>query len=101
MIGTHPLLLEWILAGIVQQPLACGSGSTVLSGVFVRSQAVDSSAIYFVDYGTKNVDRFDVSAGTLTPLITGNSVEGSITIDQQCVYSNPGASIIKVSKQGG
>lgn len=86
---------------IVQQPLAGGPGSTVLSGVFVRSQALDSSAIYFVDYGTKNVNRFDVSANTLTPLITGNSVEGSIAIDQQYVYFNPGGSIMKVSKQGG
>ncbi len=86
---------------IMQQPLSGGSATTALSGVWVRSVAVDNSAIYFVDYRSKNVDRFDVATGTLTPLITGNSLEGSITIDQQNVYFALGTTISKVSKQGG
>lgn len=85
---------------IAKQPLGGGSETTVLSGVWIRSFAVDDTAIYFVEYNSKNVDRFDVSTGTLTPLITGNSTEGSIVADQQNVYFSQGTSIGKISKQG-
>ncbi len=73
----------------------------MLSGVWVRALTVDSSSIYFTEYNTKNVDRFDVSTGTLTPLITGNSSESSIALDQQNLYASQGNGIVKVSKQGG
>lgn len=51
-----------------------GSGSTtILSGYWVRSVAMDSTGIYFVDYYSKDVKKFDLNTSSLSTLISGNS----------------------------
>src|ERR1700676_194192 len=42
-------------------PTAGGASTTVLTGVWVRGNAMDSTALFFVDYPTKNVYRFDLT----------------------------------------
>jgi hypothetical protein len=82
-------------------PTAGGSGANVFSGVWVRSVAIDQSALYFVEYFTKNVYRFDLSTHVLTPLITGNPAEGQVVINSTTVFFALGSTIRAVPKTGG
>ena len=87
---------------ITKVPIDGSAGpQTVLTGNWVRSAAYDSGAIYFVEYFSRNVYRFDVATNTRTPLITGNAVEGGVAIDANNVYYSDGSRIRVVSKLGG
>ncbi|MFO0795599.1 MAG: C39 family peptidase [Candidatus Brocadiaceae bacterium] len=79
-----------------------GSGlTTLLSGYWVRSVAMDNTGIYFVDYGTMDVKKFDLNTSSLSTLISGNSDEGGVVIDSNYVYFRLSGTIKKVSKIGG
>ena len=82
-------------------PVVGGATQTFNAHIWLRSTATDAASIFFVDYWTRNVERFDVATHTLTQVITGNAVEGKIVIDRTHVYHQQGAAIQKVSKQGG
>ena len=82
-------------------PITGGSPTSVFSGVWVRSNAMDSSAMYFVDYNTRNVYRFDVTTHVLTPLIVGNPAEGALVINTSTVFFSVGSTIQAVPKTGG
>lgn len=82
-------------------PLAGGAATTVLSGVWVRAVETDATAIYFIEYFSRNVDRFDTTTMTLTPLLTGNPTEGQIAIDMITVYFSHGTTIQAIPKTGG
>jgi len=91
---------------IYKVPINGGTPTQVLGGGnWVRSSAVDSTNIYFVEYFSRDVRKVDVASGALTTLISGNSTEGSIFIDSNNVYLNLDTlgtqSIKKVSKNGG
>lgn len=87
---------------ITKVPVDGSTGpQTVLTGNWVRSAAYDSGAIYFVEYFSRNVYRFDVATNTRTPLITGNAVQGGVVIDANNVYYSDGTRILAVPKQGG
>lgn len=79
-----------------------GSGlTTLLSGYWVRSVAMDSTGIYFSDCGSKDVKKFDLNTSSLSTLISGNSREGGVVIDSNNVYFNLSGTMKKVSKSGG
>src|SRR5579859_4028986 len=78
-----------------------GSSVQLLSGVWPRSSAFDQSAIYFVDYNTKDVKRFDLTSHLLSTLITGNSSEGSLFINTSYVFFSINGSVKRVPKAGG
>lgn len=87
---------------IIKVPIDGSTGpQTMLTGNWVRSAAYDSGAIYFVEYFSRNVYRFDVATNTRTPLITGNAVEGGVVIDANNVFYSDGSRIRVVSKLGG
>jgi hypothetical protein len=63
---------------------------------------MDNNAIYFVDYYTKNVERFDLGTKSLTTLITSsNSSEGNVFINGEFVFFNLNGNIAQVPKTGG
>ena len=82
-------------------PVAGGASVQLFSGRWIRSSAFDSSAIYFVQYSTKDVMKYDIGSASLSVLIGGNSTEGNVFIDTSNVYLNIGGSIKAVSKAGG
>lgn len=82
-------------------PIGGGTGTQLATGVWPRSCAFDSDAIYFVDYYTKDVKRFDLSTNAITTLIGSNSSEGTIFINDSMVFFNIGGSIEAVPKTGG
>lgn len=84
-----------------KMPKTGGAASQVLSGYWVRNAAVDSEAVYFVDFSSKDVKKFTLSSGALTDLITGNPTEGGIFLDADNAYLNIDGSIRKVAKGGG
>ena len=87
---------------IAKVPIDRSTGpQTVLTGNWVRNNTYDSDAIYFTEYNTRNVYRFDLTTNALTPLITGNAVEGGITIDAKNLYYSSGTKILSVPKLGG
>ena len=84
-----------------QVPIGGGNPSVVASGYYFRGTTCDAGGIYFVDYNTKNVNKFDVTSNTVSTLISGNSSEGGIFADANYVYFNLDGSISRVSKSGG
>jgi hypothetical protein len=69
---------------------------------FLQGPVLDASALYFVDYYTKDLRRLDLSTGVLTTLIGGTPpTQGYFIIDDTYLYFTAGVSIIKLAKQGG
>lgn len=62
---------------------------------------LDDNDLYFVDYGSKDVKKFDLNTSTLSTLIGGNSGEGGVAIDNNNVYFFLNGTVKKVSKSGG
>ena len=87
--------------GVNAMPLSGGTVTTFAAGNWVRSSAVDSGSIYFVEYYSKDVRKLDVSTGAITTLITGNTSEGSVLVDGSHVFLNIAGNIEEVSKSGG
>lgn len=82
-------------------PTTGGSPTTIFSGVWIRSNAMDDTAMYFVEYFTKNVYRFDLTTHVLTPLIVSNPAEGSLVINSSTVFFSVGSTIQAIPKAGG
>jgi hypothetical protein len=89
-------------------PLTGGTVSTLASGYFVRSNSLDtpnpnypanSQGLYYVDYYTLGVYRFDLKSDALTTVIQGNPDEGSILTDSKNVYWYDGQGIISGFKK--
>ena len=78
-----------------------GSPNQLLNGYWVRGSAIDSTNVYFIEYYSQNVLRYNIANSTVTPLITGNATEGGIFIDADRVFFNIDGSIKMVAKSGG
>lgn len=72
----------------------------MLSGNFIRATGVDSSAIYFFDYNSKSLKRFDILTLNVTTLGTF-SAEGSFVLDADNIYMSVSGNIYKIPKAGG
>jgi hypothetical protein len=86
---------------IDRMPLTGGASTQLLTGYFARSSAIDASALYFVDYFTKNVFRLDLQTFAVATIFGGNNAEGSIFIDANNIYFNLAGNIESVPKAGG
>lgn len=73
----------------------------VLYGHWIRSSAIDGAAIYFVDYSSRDVKRFDVATSSAATLIPGGASEGSIFLDANNLYHRAGGTLSRVPKTGG
>ncbi len=71
------------------------------AGNWVRSAAVDDAALYFVEYNSRDVRRYDFAGGTLSTLLGGNPAEASLFIDALNVYLTLNGSILRLPKTGG
>jgi len=76
-------------------PVSGGASSSLISGYFIRSTALDqpnpnyaatATGFYFVDYYTKNAFRMDLSTHSVTTLMHGLPVEGIILTDSKNLY---------------
>ena len=86
---------------IMKIPLGGGTPTTVLSGKWVRSSAVDNERIYFQEYYSKSVYSLDVTTNNLSLLMT-SSVAGHIFIDDNHLFFNTITDgMSRVSKTGG
>ncbi len=81
-------------------PTTGGSRTQIAANNWVRSFASDESAIYYVEYFSKDVRKL-TSSGTISTLIGGNSSEGTVFIDTDNVFFNVAGNIQKVPKSGG
>ncbi|MDE3067354.1 MAG: DUF5050 domain-containing protein [Verrucomicrobiota bacterium] len=82
-------------------PTSGGSSTQLASGNWVRSFAMDDSAIYFCEYSSKDVRKFTLSSHAIATLVTGNSSEVGVFIDTNNVYLNDNGNIKVVPKAGG
>ena len=78
-----------------------GAITNVASVGFVRSYDYDNTSIYYQVYDGKDYRRVDISSGTITNMITGNTTEFNIVVDSTNLYYNPGVGIKKLPKGGG
>ncbi|MFO1477395.1 MAG: hypothetical protein U1F98_12160 [Verrucomicrobiota bacterium] len=79
-----------------------GANPTKLaSGNWVRGFALDANALYFSDYFSKDVRKYDFSSGTITPLITGYTADAAVLVDTINLYSSVNGIIQVVPKTGG
>jgi hypothetical protein len=84
-------------------PLSGGTSTALASGYFVRSTVVDpfdgaAGAIYFVDYYSNGVWRFDAGRNSAQEIISGATQEGVIFEDTGNVYLVFSGGIFKVRK---
>jgi hypothetical protein len=84
-------------------PEAGGSSAFVVNGGFKRSHAVDEAAgvIYYSDYHTRNVRRFDPVTATVPDVLTGLSAEPYLSVDANNLYVTAAGNLIAVNKSSG
>jgi hypothetical protein len=80
-------------------PTSGGNPTHLAANIMVRTSAMDSSAIYFVEYYGKDVKKCSLPSGAVTTLIGGNSSEGDLIIDAANVYFSLAGNIRKVAKR--
>ena len=78
-----------------------GVANQVLGGYWIRGNAIDGTNVYFQPYGSWNVLRYNLGSGAVISLITGNTGDVGLFLDDNNVYCNTGGNIQKVSKNGG
>ena len=82
-----------------------GGAVEAIGGGWAKNSAIDSSALYFVEYFSHNIERLDLANFNVLHLVTGNASGSVIFSDANSVYyyyTDPGADVLyKVPNTGG
>jgi len=91
-------------SAVVGVPRSGGEGEAVpgLDAQWIRDCEQDAESLFFYEYRSREVRRFDPASGTVTPVFHPGA-EGNLTLDTNYVYFHPsGASeVLQVPKVGG
>ena len=108
IIGSH-LYYSTGFFNLARMPAQGGTGTVILQNNWIRSRALDQEHIYFTEYNSKDVKKFNVTSFALETLMD-HTYEWQVLIDDVNLYSisNKEGShsqgvgqIDKVAKTGG
>lgn len=86
---------------VVRMDLSTRAAETQARGVWPRGFASDPSAVFYIDYSTKQVWRLDKQSGDARVIRPGTGAEGHLAAGGDFLFLNLAGSIHRFPKAGG